>query len=612
MKAVEDDEQRQLLVRGETVLVPSRDEERTAFLEGSGNTLDLEHSAALEHDVDLVLLMGLLAIGLRRDQDVDADLEPRRPVHHFVPAPPLDERLARLVDVERVHRLERTPCDARSVKLDLNALFRPGAGVASGWRRMPAVAGEAMIATSHPLATRAGLRAFASGGNAVDAALAAAAVLSVAEPTDNGLGGDAFALVWHDGALHGLNGSGRAPLDLGGLRHEERGPRSVTVPGAVRAWFDLAERFASLPLEQGLAHAAELAENGVACTPRIADKWGRAERPPWPAPLVGERYRLPELATTLRRLAVEGPDALYRGEVASAIASASWLSEDDLAEHRSEWVEPLRESYNGVEVCELPPNGQGAAALIALALYQGLEPSLHTQIEAMKLALADVYAYVADEPLPRFLLDPVHIAERRTEVRADRAGDMVPSALPRGGTTYLCAVDGDGTAISLIQSLYETFGSGVVAPATGVVLQNRASGFSYDDKHPNRLSPGKRPFHTIIPGMLLSAGELLGPFGVMGGAMQPQGHFQVVRGLVDDGLDPQTALDAPRWRVGDDGAVHLEPGLWPEEERLRALGHVVHRGTVQHPFGVGQVILRLGDAWIGGSDGRGDGFAGAV
>ncbi len=612
MRAVEDDKQRELLVRDETMLISRRDEKRAAFLERSGDALDLEHPAALEHDVDLVLLVRLLAIRLRRDQDVDADLEPRRPVHHLVPATPLDKRLARLVDVERVHRVERTPCDARGVQLDLDALFRPGAGVTSGWRRMPAVAGEAMIATSHPLATRAGLRAFASGGNAVDAALAAAAVLTVAEPTDNGIGGDAFALVWRAGTLHGLNGSGRSPANLGGLRHEEHGPRSVTVPGAVRAWFDLAERFASLPLEQGLAHAADLAENGVACTPRISDKWGRAERPPWPAPLVGERYRLPELATTLRRLAADGPDALYRGEIASTIASACWLSEDDLAGHRSEWVEPLRQSYGGVEVCELPPNGQGAAALIALALYQGLEPSLHSQIEAMKLALADVYAYVADEPLPRFLLDAAHIAERRAEVHADSAVRMVPSALPRGGTTYLCAVDREGTAISLIQSLYETFGSGVVAPGTGVVLQNRAAGFSHDDEHPNRLSPGKRPFHTIIPGMLLSAGELLGPFGVMGGAMQPQGHFQVVRGLVDDGLDPQAALDAPRWRVGDDGAVHLEPGLWAEEARLRALGHVVHRGTVQHPFGVGQAILRLGDAWIGGSDGRGDGFAGVV
>jgi gamma-glutamyltranspeptidase/glutathione hydrolase len=495
------------------------------------------------------------------------------------------------------------------VNVDLDALFRPGAGVASGWRRMPAVAGEAMIATSHPLATGAGLRAFERGGNAVDAALAAAAVLTVAEPTDNGVGGDAFALVWRDGALHGLNGSGRSPAALDGQRHDDHGPRSVTVPGAVRAWADLAERFGRLGLDEPLAHAAVLAEHGLACSARIAHKWGLAEDPPWPAPPVGGHYRLPELAATLRRIAVEGPDAFYRGEVASAIASSCWLSEDDLVAHRSEWVEPLRLAYRGVDVCELPPNGQGAAALIALGLYDGLEPCLHSQIEAMKLAFADVYAHVADAPLPALLLDPAHLSERRALVRPNEARALGPSVLPRGGTTYLCAVDRDGTAISLIQSVYDTFGSGVVAPGTGVVLQNRAAGFAADDGHPNRLAPAKRPFHTIIPGMLLADGALLGPFGVMGGAMQPQGHFQVVRHLVDEAMDPQAALDAPRWRVEQDGSVQLEPGLWGEEQGLQALGHVVHRATVQHAFGVGQAILRLGQAWVGGSDGRGDGFA---
>ncbi len=304
-----------------------------------------------------------------------------------------------------------------------------------------------------------------------------------------------------------------------------------------------------------------------------------------------------------------GPDAFYRGRVATAIADASWLTVEDLATHRSEWVEPLRYDYRGVEVCELPPNGQGAAALIALALYDGLEPGLHTQLEAMKLALADVYAHVADDPLPAELLDPAHLAVRRSLVDPRRALDPTPSVLPLGGTTYLCAVDGDGTAISLIQSIYEAFGSGVVAPGTGVVLQNRAAGFVEDEGHPNRLAPGRRPFHTIIPGMLLQGGDLLGPFGVMGGAMQPQGHFQVVLRLVDHGDDPQAALDAPRWRVGPGREVHLEPGLWRVEERLAELGHDVRRATVQHPFGVGQAILRLGDALIAGSDGRGDGAA---
>lgn len=494
--------------------------------------------------------------------------------------------------------------------VDLGSLFRPGAALSSGWRRMPAVAGDRMIATSHPLASAAGLEAFRAGGNAVDAALAAAAILPVAEPTDNGLGGDAFALVWHDGTLHGLNGSGRSPATLDALRVDETGPRSVTVPGAVRAWADLADRFSRLGLERPLARAAETARRGVAVTARIADKWSRAgDAAPWPAPQVGERFVIPDLAATFETLATDGPAALYEGRVAAAIASACWLDETDLAAHRSEWVEPLRYDYRGVEVCELPPNGQGAAALIALALYDGLEPGLHSQLEAMKLALADAYAHVADAPLPAELLDPEHLTRRRGLLDPSAALDPVPSFLPRGGTTYLCAVDADGTAISLIQSVYGTFGSGVVAPGTGIALQNRAAGFVEDEGHPNRLAPSRRPFHTIIPGMLLQGGELLGPFGVMGGLMQPQGHMQVVLRLVDAGDDSQAALDAPRWRVEEGRTVELEPGLWHAEEELRRLGHDVRRATVQHPFGVGQAILRLGAALVGGSDGRGDGYA---
>ena len=473
---------------------------------------------------------------------------------------------------------------------------------------MPAVAAESMIATSHPLATRAGMRAFERGGNAVDASLAAAAVLTVAEPTDNGLGGDAFALLWSDGTLHGLNGSGRSPalLDDGGV--DESCPRSVTVPGAVRLWADLAERFGLFGLDVAVAPAAEIATAGLACSARIADKWARAALAPWPAPAPGARYNLPELGATLRRIAEQGPDALYRGPVAAAIAAASWLTEDDLAAHRSEWVEPLRHHYRGVEVCELPPNGQGAAALLALALYDGLEPGRHSQIEAMKLALADTHAAVHDGPLPADFFAPGRLAARRALVRPDVALDP-DLELPVGGTTYLCAVDADGTAVSLIQSVYGSFGSGVVAPGTGIVLQNRAAGFSTDPVHPNALAPATRPFHTIIPGMLLEGDELLGPFGVMGGAMQPQGHFQVVLRLVDHGDDPQAALDAPRWRAGPGKAVELEPGLWEAEEYLRELGHATSRAAVQHAFGVGQVILRYGEGLIAGSDGRGDGYA---
>jgi gamma-glutamyltranspeptidase/glutathione hydrolase len=496
--------------------------------------------------------------------------------------------------------------------LNLDALFRPGAAHPSGWRRMPTVGGEAMLATSHPLASAAGLEAFRDGGNAVDAALAAAVALAVAEPTDNGLGGDAFAIVWNDGRLHGLNGSGRSPARLDEARVDVDGPRSVTVPGAVRAWADLAERFGRLGLDRALARGADLASRGVACTARIAHKWSRAPSPPFPAPALGQRFVIPDLDHTLRLLATEGPEAFYRGPIAEAIAGACWLDQDDLLAHRSEWVEPLRCDYRGVEVCELPPNGQGAAALVALALYDGLAPGLHSQLEAMKLALADAHAHLADAPFPAALLEPGHLAARRSLVSAERALDPPPSALPRGGTTYLCAVDAGGTAISLIQSIYGTFGSGVVAPGTGIALQNRAAGFVEQEGHPNRLAPGRRPFHTIIPGMLLEGGRLLGPFGVMGGPMQPQGHMQVVLRLVDHGDDPQAALDAPRWRVDGGLDVQLEPGLWDAEEQLASLGHRVRRGTIVHEFGVGQVILRLGDALVGGSDGRGDGYAASL
>jgi gamma-glutamyltranspeptidase/glutathione hydrolase len=494
------------------------------------------------------------------------------------------------------------------MNFDLDALFQPGRAEPSGWRRMPAVSGEAMVATSHPLATRAGLVALERGGNAVDAALAAAAMLTVAEPTDNGVGGDAFALVWDDGALYGINGSGRSPADLFGQSFEDHGPRSVTVPGAVRLWADLATRFGRFGLDRAVAQAAEAARVGIVCSARIADKWARAARAPWPAPAAGARYELPELAATLERIATEGPAAFYEGEVAAAIAAACWLSEDDLRAHASEWVEPLRRSYRGVEVCELPPNGQGVAALLALALYEGLDRGPHFEIEAMKLAFADARAFVHDGPLPADLFADERLVARRSLVQPDRALDL-NLVLPRGGTTYLCVVDGNGMAVSLIQSVYESFGSGVVAPGTGVALQNRGAGFSRVPGHPNELAPAKRPFHTIIPGMLLERGELLGPFGVMGGLMQPQGHFQVVRRVVDDAYDPQAALDAPRWRVEDDGVVELEPGLGHLLPGLRAIGHDARIGELPHPFGVGQMILRFGSALIGGSDGRGDGYA---
>ncbi|MGI8421899.1 MAG: gamma-glutamyltransferase family protein [Gaiellaceae bacterium] len=484
------------------------------------------------------------------------------------------------------------------MELDPQRLFSP-ARHASGWPRMPTVLGEAMVATSHPLATRAGVRALEAGGNAVDAALAAAAVLTVAEPGHNGPGGDAFALLWWNGALQGLNGSGRSAADLPERTVARFGPRSVTVPGAVRAWADLAGRFGRLGLDAALAPAIDAGERGIAATARVAEHWRLAGiRAPWPAPRAGERYRLPELAQTLRLVAESGPDGFYAGTVARAIAEASLLAESDLAAHRSEWVEPLRLAYRGLEVCELPPNGQGAAALLGLALAEERD-DLHGQVEAMKVALARARESIHDGPLPDDFLEVEPLAERATEA---------PSFAPGGDTNYLCCVDGDRNAISLIQSTYEHFGSGILAGDTGVVLQNRGACFTAAEGHPNRIAPGKRPFHTIVPGLLLKDGALLGPFGIMGGHMQAQAHAQVVRRIADDD-DPQAALDGARFRVDGGRAVVLEPGLAGEADGLRSLGHEVEVAADQHGFGVGQAILRLGDSLVGGSDGRGDGHA---
>jgi gamma-glutamyltranspeptidase / glutathione hydrolase len=486
------------------------------------------------------------------------------------------------------------------MRLDFERLFQPGGGGGSGFPRMPAIAGEAMVATSHPLATWAGLRALEQGGNAVDAALAAAAVLPVVEPNLNGLGGDCFAQVWHAGELVGLNGSGRSPakLDHGGV--DAAGPRSVTVPGAVAAWFDLAERFGRLDLGRALAAGADLAERGVAATARVATLWQRGEqagRAPFPAPQVAARYRLPELATTMRRVAEDGPDGFYRGDVARAVAAATWLDEGDLAAHRSEWVEPLRVSFGAAEVCELPPNTQGVAALIALRLLGDAEPGdLDARVRAVAAGLAAAHEHVGDGPLPAGFL------ERDFEPHP-------PGGSASGDTTYLCAVDADRMAVSLIQSTYEGFGSGLAA--AGVPLQNRGAGFVETDGHPNRLEPGKRPFHTIIPGMLLHDGRA-SPFGVMGGGMQAQGHVQIVDAVVRDGRDPQSALDGARFRVDSDGSVRLEPGLWDRAAELEARGHRVARAEAPHDFGVGQMIVDLGDALVGGSDGRGDGYAGGL
>jgi gamma-glutamyltranspeptidase / glutathione hydrolase len=457
-----------------------------------------------------------------------------------------------------------------------------------------------MVATSQPLATRAGLRALERGGNAADAALTAAAVLCVAEPTSTGLGADAFALVWRDGQLVGLDAAGPAPQRADPAAPvQERGPRSVTVPGAVAGWAALAQRFARRGLDAALADAVDAAERGFAVAPVTAAAWARAGGPPelGPVPHVGERVRFPDLAVTLRRIAAEGPNGFYRGEVARAIATASWLDENDLAAYRPRWVQPLSLPYRGVTVCELPPPTQGVAALEGLGLLALGEPTLPAQVECARLALEDAFAHVRDGADVTALLHPDRLATRR----AQAAG---PVAEPAGGTVYLCAVDGAGMAVSFIQSLYETFGSGLVAPGTGVVLQNRGACFAIS----GMVEPGRRPYHTIIPGLLLRDGALLGPFGVMGGFIQAQAHLQVVSALVDDELDPQAALDRPRFRI-DGRQVRLEDGLWSRAGELAPLGLAVVRSDATPDFGGGQAILVHDDALLGGSDSRKDGYA---
>ncbi|HKP19157.1 MAG TPA: gamma-glutamyltransferase, partial [Gaiellaceae bacterium] len=347
-----------------------------------------------------------------------------------------------------------------------------------------------------------------------------------------------------------------------------------------------------------LEDAIDAAEAGFAVAPRTAAAWARLGGPLGPPPAVGDVVYQPELGVTLRRIADEGPSAFYRGEVAEAICAVSWLEEDDLASFEPRWVEPLRLTYKSVEVCELPPPTQGVCALEALGLLERSSPSLASQIRCVQLALEDALARVRDGADVRELITPEYLDARRGRAAVTE---------PAGGTVYLCAVDRDRMAVSFIQSLFDGFGSGLVAPGTGVVLQNRGGCFAVS----GAVEPGRRPYHTIIPGLLLRDGALLGPFGVMGGFIQAQAHAQLVSALVDDGLDPQAALERPRFRVEGE-RVLLEEGLWDREPDLQRLGLDTVRETDTSVFGGGQAILVSGEALVGGSDPRKDGYAGGI
>ena len=517
--------------------------------------------------------------------------------------------------------------------------------------RMPVLARNA-VATSQPLAAQAGLRMLLQGGNAVDAAIAAAVTLTVVEPVSNGIGSDAFALVWdgdnQGGKLHGLNASGRAPAAWSPQRYAGlaamplTGWDAVTVPGAVSAWVALSEKFGRLPFVDLFEPAIAYARDGYAVSPTIARQWrnqtdtfsavaGFAEAflPGGRAPRAGEKFAFPDQARTLASIAKTKGAAFYRGELAEKMVShcrahGGAMTLDDLAGHRADWVEPISQSYRGTTLHELPPNGQGIAALIALGILEHCDlpscavdsaDSLHSQIEAMKLAFADVYRHVADPAAMQLdcgaLLDPDYLKQRARLIKPGEAQDFGHGTPPSGGTVYLTAADAEGMMVSLIQSNYMGFGSGVVVPGTGISLQNRGAGFNLQAGHPNCVAGGKRPFHTILPAFVSRAGEPLMSFGVMGANMQPQGHVQVMVRLAAYRQNPQAACDAPRFRVVGNMQLALEAGLHQSVYReLARRGHqLVEVGQDYNQFGAAQLIYKLDDGYFAASDPRRDGQA---
>jgi gamma-glutamyltranspeptidase/glutathione hydrolase len=511
-----------------------------------------------------------------------------------------------------------------------------------------------MVASSQPLASQVGLEVLKRGGNAVDAAIAMAAVLNVTEPMMTGVGGDMFALVYWSktGELKALNASGRAPRALNLDYFAKKGIKSmpitgmepITVPGAFDGWVTLLEKYGTMKLADLLAPAIEYAENGFPVMEKCARDWAgttdKLRKTPAAssnylidgrAPRAGEIFRQKNLARTLRTLARGGRDAFYKGEVGRAIVdycqkNGGFLSMQDLAQHKSEWVDPIATDYRGYKVYECPPNGQGLTALLALNILEGFDlasmnarPDLyyHTLIEAMKLAFADRNRYIADPAFAkvpvRQLLSKEYAASRRALINPERAIADPEAGVVTGesDTTYFTVVDKDRNAVSFINSLFEEFGSGIVAGDTGIVLHDRGSGFSLDPKHPNHIEPGKRPFHTLIPAMVFKDGKLFMSFGVMGGAIQPQGHVQVLTNIIDLGMNLQQAIEAPRFRYQSGNRVILEDAMTePIISSLIAKGH--RRATQSGAsMGGGQAIMidPATGALMGGSDPRKDGMA---
>jgi gamma-glutamyltranspeptidase / glutathione hydrolase len=512
-----------------------------------------------------------------------------------------------------------------------------------------------MVATSQHLAAQAGLDILKAGGNAVDAAVATAACLTVVEPTSNGIGGDNFALIWHKDKLYGLNSSGPAPrsISIDAVKNEgfteipELGWIPVTVPGAPAGWAELIDRFGRLTLKETLRPAIEYAEGGYPVPAYVSGTWKSAYEnyaenlkgeqfkswfetfaPKGRAPAAGEVWRSKDLADTLGEIAETNAQSFYSGALADKMCSFSkryrgYLRKEDLEAFHPEWVTPISTQYRGYDVWEIPPNGQGLVALIALNILGGFDfdhggdtDTLHKQIEAVKLAFADGKAFITDPAAMtesvEALLSPSYAGDRRRLIGRN-ALQPLPGRPPSGGTVYLAAADDEGTMVSFIQSNYMGFGSGLVVPETGISLHNRGHCFSLDPSHPNCLKPGKKTYHTIIPGFLSKQGKAVGPFGVMGGFMQPQGHVQVLMNCLDFGMNPQAALDAPRWQWIEGKEVLAEHALPVHIVRaLEERGHAITYSGDYSAFGRGQIIWKDEQGTlIGGTEPRADGAVAA-
>ncbi|MCF7931150.1 MAG: gamma-glutamyltransferase [Acholeplasmataceae bacterium] len=519
-------------------------------------------------------------------------------------------------------------------------------------KRTVVYAKNGMVATSQPLAAQAGLDILKQGGNAIDAAIAVAAALTVVEPTSNGIGGDNFALIWHQDQLHGLNSSGHAPESLTIEALEDKGikemPRfgftPVTVPGAVAGWAEMSKKFGKLAFSEVLKPAINYAKNGFAVSPTVAQYWKSAhkiyqshlkgeEYSYWfetflsdgQAPNEGDLFYLKDHAKTLEDIANTDGNSFYHGEIADKIDAFSkkyggYLRKSDLERYQPQWVKPISVSYKGYNVWEIPPNGQGLVALMALNIIEDFNfkekeklEVYHKQIESIKLAFADGLEYISDPKTMQMSTDDLlskKYAKSRAKLIAKEAEIRTFGKPNASGTVYLATADKDGNMVSMIQSNYMGFGSGLVVPGTGIALHNRGHNFSLDPKKDNCLAPNKKPYHTIIPGFLTKGKQPIGPFGVMGGFMQPQGHLQVVMNLIDFKMNPQSALDAPRWQWMEGNHISVEPSV-PKRiiSGLISKKHLVKIEPNLGSFGRGQVIIRnpKTGVYAGGTEKRADG-----